>query len=220
MSDNQSQLSGQISARSTADLSNAHPAARAMAMRIAPLWAGARICGPAKTVRIIPGQNAAIHRALHLASPGDVLVVDGGASPYFGPFGDILAEASQRRGVVGLVIDGTVRDRVGITAANFPVFCIGTSAQVTAKSDPGEVDVPITCGGIVVYPGDFVVGDEDGVVVMPSALISEIAEKAGKVIAREKILRERIAAGETTYEIFELSHLYGNRANDRSGSDV
>ena len=102
----------------------------------------------------------------------------------------------------------------------FPVFCIGTGPQVTAKSDPGEVDVPITCGGIVVQLGDYVVGDEDGVVVMPVALISEITENKRMVIAREKILRERVAAGETTYEIFELSHLYGNQAKDRSGSDV
>lgn len=102
----------------------------------------------------------------------------------------------------------------------FPVFCIGTGPQVTAKSDPGKVDVQITCGGIVVQPGKYVVGDEDGVVVMPVTLISEITVNARIVIAREKILRDRVIAGETTYEIFDLSHLYGNQAKDRSGSDV
>lgn len=102
----------------------------------------------------------------------------------------------------------------------FPVFCIGTGPQVTTKSDPGEVDVPTTCGGIVVQPGAYVVGDEDGVVVMPVALVSEITEIESIVIARKKILRECVAAGETAYEIFELSHLYGNQAKDRSGSDA
>ena len=106
----------------TGNLCNAHPGVRAMNADIRPLFSGAKLVGPAKTAVTLPGQNAAIHRTLINARPGDVLVVDGGSSREFGPFGDILASACQGKGIAGLVIDSTVRDFAGIRELGFPVF--------------------------------------------------------------------------------------------------
>ena len=197
-------LAQRLGAYPTGNLCNAHASVLAMDARIVPLFAGARLAGPARTARISAGQNAAIHHAVHLARRGEVLVVDGAASRSFGPFGDILAGACMARGIAGLVIDGTVRDSAEIAALGFPVFCLGRHPAATAKSEPGEVDVEITCGGVTLGPGDFVVGDADGVVVVPKSLAEEVAEQVRTVAAREAEIVEQIKAGKTTYEIFGL----------------
>jgi len=195
----------QLAAYPTGNLVNASAHVRAMASRIAPLFAGARLAGPARTARITPGQNAAIHRAVMLAGPGEVLVVDGGASEYYGPFGDILATACLQRGIAGLVIDGTVRDSDEIAALGFPVFCIGRNPAPTIKTEPGENDIPVTCGDIRVSPGDIIVGDGDGVVVIPAAEMQAVAAALPGVAAREEEIRAELRAGRTTYEIFGLA---------------
>ena len=171
---------------------------------IAPLFKGAALSGLAKTARIPPGQNAAIHRAVHTAKAGQVLVVDGGASRSFGPFGDILASCCQNQGVVGLVIDSTVRDASEIEELGFPVFCLGTNPSATQKDDVGAIDVEISCGGVRVCPDDVIVGDADGVVVIPRDIATEVAERAKAVVQKESDIKKRLAAGETTYEIFGL----------------
>lgn len=188
----------------TGNLSNAHSDVHAMGPDISPLFLGAKVCGPAKTARIMPGQNAAIHHAVHSASRGDVLVVDAGGDTNFGPFGDILATNCRNMGIVGLIIDGTIRDTGEIREMGFPVFSRGANPTATQKTDPGEFDIPITCAGVNVSPGDIVVADADGVVVIPAA-IAEIVEKAVALVAeREGAILARLAAGETTKEIFEL----------------
>ncbi len=208
MSEADMSLAQALGAFATGNLSNAHPEVRAMAIRIRALYAGARLSGPARTVRITPGDNAAIHRAVHTAEPGDVLVVDAGESEYYGPFGDILASACMARGITGMAIDGTVRDSEEIAALQFPIFCIGCNPQVTAKTDPGEVGGVIHCGGLTVRPGDYVVGDGDGVVVVPKELTAEVVERAQKVVEKEEDIRAQIAAGRTTYEIFGLGEIF------------
>ncbi len=188
----------------TGNLCNANTSIQALASSIRPLIPGMRLAGVAKTVRIVPGQNAAIHRAAHTANPGDVLVVDGGASPEFGPFGDLLTECCLMKQVAGAVFDCTVRDSTDIRALGFQVFCRGFHPAATAKDDPGEVDIEIDCGGARVSPGDIIVGDDDGVVVVPGAQAEEILEHVRQVAAREETIRARIQAGETTFDIFEL----------------
>ncbi|MEM8571983.1 MAG: RraA family protein [Pseudomonadota bacterium] len=188
----------------TASLCNANPAVLSLSSAIKPLIPGKRIAGPARTARITPGQNAAIHRAVHEAALGDVLVVDGAGSDRFGPFGDLLADGCKAKGVAGAVFDCTVRDRADIAALGFQVFARGFHPEATAKTDPGSTDIPVTVGGIRVCPGDIVVGDDDGVVVIPALLGPEILEQAAAVTAREDAIRTRIQAGETTYEIFGL----------------
>lgn len=185
-------------------LCSAHPAVRAMYTAIVPLFAGAKMSGPANTVRIPPGQNAGIHRAVHTAKQGDILVVDSGGDTAFGAFGDILASCCQNRGIHGLVIDGAVRDAAEIRALHFPVFCLGANAAAADKADPGEIGVEIVCGLASVRPGDFVVGDDDGVVIVPRESAEEVIEKAEAVVRREASVKARIAAGETTCEILGI----------------
>ena len=188
----------------TGNLCNAHPRVRAMTADIGPLFAGAKLAGPAKTAVIHPGQNAALHRTLAGARAGDVLVVDGGGCREFGPFGDILASACRHRGIAGLVIDSTVRDLAGIRETGFPVFCLGTNPSATAKTDPGKIDVALNCGGVRVSPGDQIVGDEDGVVVIPKEISAEVFASAMAIIEREKEILAEIAKGKTTCEIFKI----------------
>jgi len=189
-----------LARHSVATLCSTDPRVRAMAATLTPLFPGARIAGPAKTARITPGQNAAIHQAVHSARPGDVVVVSAGGDAAFGPFGDILATCCRNQGVQGIVIDGTIRDVAAVRAMRFPVFCLGANPTPTAKSDPGAIDLAITCGGVSVRPGDLVIGDDDGVVVVPA----DVAEGAAAVGARERHIFDRLANGETTCDIFEI----------------
>lgn len=188
----------------TGNLCNANPAVRPVSPAIKPLIPGKRIAGRARTARITPGQNAAIHRAVHTAEPGDMLVVDGAASERFGPFGDLLAECCKANGMVGGVFDCTVRDSADIAALGFQVFSRGFHPEATAKTDPGETGVPVVVGGVIVCPGDIVVGDDDGVVVIPAGIAAKLLDQVAAVAAREEKIRARILGGETTYDIFGL----------------
>ena len=188
----------------TGNLCNADPRVRALGPALKPLILGKRIAGVARTARITPGQNGAIHRAVHKAQPGDMLVVDGGASERFGPFGDLLADACLAKGMVGAVFDCTIRDRADIAELGFQVFCRGFHPEATGKTERGETDIPVVVGGVLVNPGDILVGDDDGVVVIPHAIAPEILEKVAAVAKREEAIRSRIRAGETTLEIFGL----------------
>lgn len=188
----------------TGNLCNAHPGVKAMHAAIKPLFPGAKLAGPARTAITAPGQNAAIHRALVNAKPGDVLVVDGGGSRLYGPFGDILATACQLKGITGLVIDSSVRDLAEIRDLGFAVFCLGTNPSATQKTDLGEIDVPVVCAGVRVSPGDYVVGDEDGVVVIPQDIAQKVAEAATAVARREADIRAALAKGKSTCEIFDI----------------
>ncbi|MEO0859411.1 MAG: RraA family protein [Pseudomonadota bacterium] len=188
----------------TGNLCNADPRVRAIAPAIRPLIPGKRIAGHARTARITPGQNGAIHRAVHHADAGEVLVVDGGGAERFGPFGDLLADGCLAKGMVGAVFDCTIRDSADIATLGFQVFCRGFHPEATAKTDRGDIDVPVVLGGVTVHPGDIVVGDDDGVVVIPGDAASEVLTKVAAVAAREETIRARIHAGKTTLEIFEL----------------
>lgn len=193
----------------TGNLCNADPAVRPMNSAIKPLIPGRRIAGTARTVRITPGQNGAIHRSVHTARPGEILVVDGAGSDRFGPFGDLLADGCKAKGMEGAVFDCTIRDSADIAALGFQVFCRGFHPEATAKTEPGEIDIPVIIGGVSVSPGDIVVGDDDGVVVIPSGIAADVLDKVTEVAAREEVIRARILAGETTYDIFELGLRHG-----------
>lgn len=191
-------------AHSLGSLCNADSRVLAFGVSIRPLEPGTKVVGRAKTARISPGQNGGIHRAVHTAEPGDVLVVDGGNTQGFGPFGDILATNCMRKGIVGLVISSTVRDVTELRALRFPVFCMGANPTSTGKVEVGEVDIQIVCGTAKVNPADIVVGSDDGVVVVPSEFAEEIADKADAVAAKEQGYLQSISAGKTTYQILEL----------------
>ena len=198
------QLSAQLSGFPTGNLCNANANVRAMHASISPLFPGARTAGPALTARIAPGQNAAIHRAIHVASPGHVLVVDGGGDTSFGSFGDILATACQKKGIPGAVLDASVRDSAEIRSLGFPVFCKGIHPAAPDKTDPGDINIEIHCGGVLVRPGDFVIGDDDGVVVVPGELAETVLKQVENVAKREAEILSDLEAGRSTVEIFRL----------------
>ena len=188
----------------TGNLCNAHAGVRAMDASIKPLAAGMRLSGPARTAVTAPGQNAAIHRAAHAGRSGEILVVDGGGSRSWGPFGDILATCCRNQGIAGLVIDSTVRDAAELCEMEFPVFCLGTNPSATAKTEPGEIDVDIHCGQVPVSPGDFIVADDSGIVVIPKAIAAEVVGLVREVGEREDAIMKQLAEGKTTAEIFNL----------------
>lgn len=188
----------------SATLHEAQGQTGALASVIKPLDPMRRLAGPALTVDAKPGDNLIIHHALTLAQPGDVLVVDAKGYAEAGPWGDILTLAAQQAGVLGLIIDGAVRDSDAIIAMGFPVFSRGLSIQAAQKNQPGGVNVPIVCGGIGIRPGDWIMGDRDGVVVIPKETILTVIAAAQARVTAEVALRKGIRAGKSTVELLGL----------------
>lgn len=177
----------------------------AMPFPIKPLYPGMRVCGPALTVSCGPTDNLMIHIAVALAKPGDVLVVDFKGMTEAGPWGDVLTASAVARGIAGLVIDGCVRDATAIRDMGFPVFCRGTNMKGTNKTAAnGDVNTTISCAGVIVSPGDIVVGDDDGVVVVPQADAAAALAKAEERERAEEEYRHKLKAGQTTIELLHL----------------
>lgn len=151
----------------TAELADAAGIPIAMDARIGPIWRGARLAGPAFTVRTPPGEFQAVREAAERAPAGAVLVVDGGAGLRCALWGDKMSKLALECRLAGLVVDGAVRDVDGIETLGFPVFAAGSVPTPPARDRSGELDVPVRCGGLDVRPGDWVYGDADGVVVAP-----------------------------------------------------
>ena len=197
-------IAGRLAALGTATVAEAHPATRILDPAPTPLVADMSMAGPARTVRCPPGDNLALHLAIAEAQPGEVIVVDYGGSLASGPFGEIMALACQLRGVAGLVTDGAVRDSRQIAVLGFPVFARGLNIRGTVKSDPGETCVPLTLCSTVVHPGDMVVADADGVIVIPGDEVGTALAAAEARALREDRMMERLRAGETTLRILGL----------------
>jgi 4-hydroxy-4-methyl-2-oxoglutarate aldolase len=176
----------------------------AMQPYMRPIYSAARAAGTAVTVLCHPGDNLMIHAAVEVCKPGDVLVVVTTSESTDGMFGDLLGTSCQAHGVVGLVIDAGVRDTTELTEMKFPVWAKAISPQGTVKASPGSVNVPVVCAGMLVNPGDVVVGDADGVVVVPRAAAAEVAKAGQQRIAKEEKTRERLAKGELGIEFYGL----------------
>ena len=162
---------------STATLSDAMGRHGAMSSQIRPIYENIRMVGSALTVLCFPGDNVMTHKALQMIEPGDVLVVDDG-DYNTGCFGHKSALHARSRGGVGIVVSGSVRDVAMLRRDRFPTFSRGVSPRAPQKNTPGSINVPVHIGGIVIHPGDIIVGDDDGVVVVPLAMAGEILEKA------------------------------------------
>jgi 4-hydroxy-4-methyl-2-oxoglutarate aldolase len=174
----------------------------------AAAWPEARASGPALTVRGAPDDNLALHRAIDEVGAGEVIVVDAGGSPRTGLCGDLLALAAQRRGAAGLVVNGCVRDLLGIGRLGFPVFHRGTSPVAAGKQVPGELRVPLALDGVAVQPGDLVVADVDGIVVVPAREADGVLADAEALIAKEEEFRRRIETGEATLDLLGLRRTF------------
>lgn len=186
-----------------ATLYEAAPVAHACDSAIRPVWTGARLAGPAFTVQGIGGDNLALHQAVAIAPAGSVLVVDLQGAAH-GHWGEILAVAAQHRGILGLVVDGGVRDVAEQAALGFPVFARHVTVVGTGKQHPGRFGVPVRVGGVVVRPGDLVVGDADGVVVIPESVVDTALANADARVAAEQQAIDAIRAGVTTLAHYDL----------------
>ncbi|MBS0451251.1 MAG: RraA family protein [Proteobacteria bacterium] len=161
------------------------------------------MCGPAVTVRVRPGDNLMIHKALMMVQPGDVLVIDGGGDVTQALVGGLMRTTCLARRIAGLVIDGALRDRCEWAEEGMPVFARGHTHRGPTKDGPGEINVPIACAGMAVMPGDLIVGDADGVIAIPSGEAADVLERARAHLQREAKIRAGNAAGTSDPERFD-----------------
>lgn len=194
----------QLSQFGSASIYEAQGATGALDSGIKPLSHTMQVFGPAFTVDVRPGDNLMLHYALLHIQPGDVLVVDAKGFIEAGPWGDILTEQAMVKGVAGLVINGAVRDAHTIKSLGFPVFCRGISIKGTAKKQPGKVNVPLCMGDTVIHPGDYLFGDEDGVVVVPKQDLSTVLQATQSREHTEEMYREEIQQGANTVDLLGL----------------
>lgn len=169
-----------------------------------PIYPTARVAGAAVTVSCQPGDNLMIHASIEVCQPGDVLVVTTTSESTDGMFGELLGVSCQAHGIAGLIIDAGVRDTAELTAMNFPVFAKAVSSQGTVKSTPGDVNIPVVCAGAIINPGDVIVADADGVVVVPREKAAQVADASDQRIAKEEKSRDRLRRGELGLDFYGL----------------
>ena len=202
---------GRLGAAGVATVHEAQGRSGLLRPYIRPVYAAAHVSGSAVTVLCGPGDNLMIHAAIAVAKAGDVLVVATTSESTDGMFGELLAQSCMAHGIAGLVIDAGVRDTTELTGLKFPAWSRAVSAQGTSKMFAGSVNVPIVCAGAAVAPGDVIVGDADGVVVVPRSLAPSVVAAVDERLAKEARTRERLKAGDFGLDLYGLRDVLAAR---------
>jgi len=192
----------------TATVHEAYGRKGAVSYEIKPIAKGVRLCGPAFTVKCHPGDNLMLHKALERAQPGDILVTSVGGYYEAGYWGGLMATSAVARGLGGLAIDGCIRDSTEIIKMGFSIFCRGFSIRGTTKTVLGLINHPILFGDVFVRPGDLVLGDDDGMVVVDRNECEAVLEKSIKRIEAEKKKSAQLKAGVSSMELNQLDKVF------------
>jgi RraA family protein len=163
--------------------------------QLRPMHREGKLAGPAFTVKMAPGDNLLVHKALDIARPGDVIVVDAGGYADQAIIGELMATRAKQRGLAGLVIWGAIRDSAELGAGTYPVFACGVTHRGPYKDGPGEINVPVSLAGMAVSPGDIIVGDADGLVAVPQALAERVLASAQSILAKETAAMKQMQDG-------------------------
>lgn len=170
---------------------------------------GLKLIGPAVTVQCLVGSIITVHQALATAAPGSVLVVDGLGDQSGALFGELMGRDAKAAGLAGIVVDGAIRDVAGLRQLEFPTFSRWVTPRVGTNRRIGAINVPIACGGVAVQPGDWIVGDDDGVVVLPQANLEQVIEAGLAVEDKERDIAARIDAGERIADVLGMRSQWG-----------
>jgi 4-hydroxy-4-methyl-2-oxoglutarate aldolase len=170
---------------------------------IRPIASTFRICGPAFTVECVPGDNLTVHHALHLAEPGDVLIVSG-SNCDVALWGELMSLSAQSKGLAGTIIDGAVRDPLEIRTLGYPVFYRDITPRRASKKSYGRINVPIRIGKLSISPRDFVIADANGIVCISRAHVQKAVQQAFEVVQKENKIKDEILSGRTMFDIFNL----------------
>lgn len=197
----------QLPTGNIADNNSFSPHQGVMDSGIKPLDPACHMVGRAVTVQCFPGDNLALHQGIYAAAPGDILVLDCHGYTESGYFGDIMALACKVRGITGVIIDGSCRDAEDIKKLGLPVFVRGINPAGTVKASVGQVNIPVLCGGVKVHPGDLIVGDCDGVVVIEKEHEDEVYLNSKKKFEKEEKIVQQLMEGKTTIEIYGFEEL-------------
>jgi RraA family protein len=186
-----------LSRVATAHLSDNMNRLYSVSAALRPCHKGGRFAGPALTVKVPPGDNLMVHKAIDIARPGDVIVVDAAGVLEQAIIGEIMSALAASRGVAGMIIDGAIRDADALRLSSFPVYARGVTHRGPYKNGPGEINAPVSIGGLVVQPGDLVVGDDDGLIVVATDVAPEVLDRAKVQAAEEEALLAQIRSGAT-----------------------
>lgn len=201
----------QFRSLSSATVHEASGGRGALSSRIKPIDPSMHVCGPAVTVKVRPGDNLMLHKAIYVAKAGDVIVADAQGFVEAGAWGEIMAVAARARGLGGLVFNGAIRDTREIVELGFPAFCAGVSIKGTEKVSLGPINHPLIMDNVLINPGDLVVGDRDGVVIVRREDAEDVLQKARDREQKEARAMDRLRAGESTLDMFGFAQILEQR---------